>query len=345
MLSDPARGPTYLIIDAIDECTGDLQQLRLIVRTSAFPHIKWIVSSRNWLQIEEQLRTTGHSCSLELNAESVTAAVDVYIRHRVLQLAQQKRYDARTRDAIQQHLSSNAGGTFLWVALVCERLKDVSPYSTLARLDNLPPGLDAIYDRMMVQICESDEADLCRRILALVVITYRPLSFEELTSLVETFEHENIDPFCGFVDLCGSFLTRHDDTVFFIHQSAKDFLLKNQAHAIFPSGTEETHHMVFSKSLKVLERTLRRDIYGLHLPGFPINEVIQSMPDELAPARYSCIFWVDHLVAVGNNKDVEDEGAVHGFLHRKYLNWLEALSLARAMPDGVLAVEKLNGLL
>ena len=347
MLLDPAMGPTYLMIDALDECTRDLPQLLdLIVRSSAALHVKWIVSSRNWRQIEGQLRTTGHSCSLELNAESVSAAVDVYIRQKVIQLTQEKIYDARTQDAIQQHLSSNAHGTFLWVALVCERLRHISRYSTLKRLDDFPPGLDAIYNRMMVQTCESDEGDLCRRILALAVIAYRPLLIEEFASLVETFDgaSEDLDE---LVDLCGSFLTRRDDTVYFVHQSAKDFLLENQSHDIFPSGTGEAHHTVFSKSLEVLKRTLRRDIYGLCDPGFSIDQVVQPRPDELASARYSCIFWVDHLVAAGSSvksKDVEDGSDVHTFLSQKYLNWLEALSLARAMPNGVLAVDKLRGL-
>jgi len=84
MLFDPAMGPTYLMIDVLDECTGNLLQLLdLIVCTSA-SHVKWIVSSRNWPQIEDQLRTTGHSCSLELNAKSVSAAVNIYIRRKVL---------------------------------------------------------------------------------------------------------------------------------------------------------------------------------------------------------------------------------------------------------------------
>jgi len=345
MLCNPAMGPTYLMIDALDECTGNLPQLlNLIVRSSA-SHIKWIVSSRNWPQIEDQLRTTGHSCSLELNAESVSAAVDIYIQRKVLQLAQQKKYNTRIQDAVQQHLSSNARGTFLWVALVCERLKHVSRHSTLARLDDFPPRLNTIYNQMMVHIRESEEAKLCGQILTLAVVAYQPLSIEEVASLIETLEPSDLESCCELVDLCGSFLTRRDGTVYFVHQSAKDFLLKEHSHTIFPSGTGEAHHVVFSKSLEVLQRTLRRDIYSLLHPGFPIDQVVQRKPDELASARYSCIFWVNHLVAAGScikSKDVEDGSDVHAFLSRKYLNWLEALSLLRAMPNGVLAVDKLR---
>ena len=43
------------------------------------------MSSRNWLGIKEQLEQAGHKVrlSLELNAESVLAAVGVFIQHKV----------------------------------------------------------------------------------------------------------------------------------------------------------------------------------------------------------------------------------------------------------------------
>jgi hypothetical protein len=41
--------PTFLLIDALDECTTDLDKLLelIISKSAALPHIKWIVSSRN----------------------------------------------------------------------------------------------------------------------------------------------------------------------------------------------------------------------------------------------------------------------------------------------------------
>jgi hypothetical protein len=62
---------------------------------------------------------------LELNAESVSTAVSIYIQYKVLRLAQQKKYDDKTRDAVLDHLFSNANNTFLWVALVCQNLEKI----------------------------------------------------------------------------------------------------------------------------------------------------------------------------------------------------------------------------
>jgi hypothetical protein len=41
---------------------------------------------------------------------------------------------------------------------------------------------------------------------------------------------------------------------------------------------------------------LRRDIYNLRTPGIYINQVKQPSPDLLAVVRYSCLYWVDHLL-------------------------------------------------
>jgi hypothetical protein len=114
---------TYFIIDALDECTIGLPKLLdfIIQKSLVSPHVKWLVSSRNWPPIKERLDKAGNKMTLclELNAESVSAAVSIYIRHKVHQLAQEKKYDDKTRDAVLDHLFSNADDTFLWVALVC----------------------------------------------------------------------------------------------------------------------------------------------------------------------------------------------------------------------------------
>ena len=88
ILQDPSLKSAYLIIDALDECqTEDLPQLLdfIVQKSSASPRVKWIVSSRNWPNIEERLETAGQKVRLclELNAESISTAVSIYIRHKV----------------------------------------------------------------------------------------------------------------------------------------------------------------------------------------------------------------------------------------------------------------------
>ncbi|GJC88129.1 vegetative incompatibility protein HET-E-1 [Colletotrichum liriopes] len=126
ILEEPSLQNTYLVIDVLDECETDLNQLlHLIIQLSSSSRAKLIVSSRNWQHIEEVLddATQKVRLSLELNQNSISAAVGKYIEYKVDQLVRSKRYDSATRDAVQQHLVSNADDTFLWVALVCQELK------------------------------------------------------------------------------------------------------------------------------------------------------------------------------------------------------------------------------
>jgi hypothetical protein len=358
ILQDLSLKSAYLIIDALDECrTEDLPQLLdfIVQMSSASPHVKWIVSSRNWPNIEERLETVGQKVRLclELNEKSISTAVSIYIRHKVLWLTGLKKYDDKTRDAVHDHLSSNANDTFLWVALVCQNLEKISRLNTLTKLNAFPAGLDPLYRRMIEQVCNSDNADLCKRILAIITLVYRPITLKELMSFMDMLEiaSNDLESLAEIIGLCGSFLTLRESTVHFVHQSAKDFLLEKAADEIFISGAGDVHCTIFSRSLEVMSRTLQRDMYGLCAPGFPIGKVEPPDPDPLAPADYSCVYWVDHLCDWDSSKstkhrdDIEDGGAVDKFLRQKYLYWLEGLSLLRSVSGGVLSMDKLEGLL
>ncbi|KAL2119006.1 hypothetical protein VTJ04DRAFT_5966 [Mycothermus thermophilus] len=77
--------------------------------------------------------------------------------------------------------------------------------------------------------------------------------------------------------------------MFFVHQSAKDFLLnpKMVRDEVFPDGVEDVHQLIFAKSLEALQVTLKRDMYNLRAPGFPIEQVKAPDHDPLSTVRYS----------------------------------------------------------
>ncbi|KAK0720779.1 NACHT domain-containing protein [Lasiosphaeris hirsuta] len=314
ILQDPSLKTTYLVIDALDECVTGLPELLGLIapKSSVSPHVKWIVSSRNWPQIEERLETAAEKTrlSLEMNAESITTAVEAYFRHQALYLKRLKGYDRPTENAIQKYLSSNANGTFLWVALVCQALAGlkVRTRHILAKLRTFPPGLDSLYTQMMEHIHGSEDADRCRHILAVATIVRRPISLQELISLVKVLDDicDDLESLGEIIGL-GSFLTLRERTVYFVHQSAKDYLLRKGSDKtsnepsrkafnwVFPSGVEEVNCSIFSRSLDIMSSTLRRDVYNLSAPGFPIENVRVPDPDPLSIARYSCVYRVDHL--------------------------------------------------
>jgi hypothetical protein len=97
------------------------------------------------------------------------------------------------------------------------------------------------------------------------------------------------------------------------------------------------------------ETCFASDMYSLDALGFPIDQVKQPKPDLLATVRYSCVYWVNHLCAssenAGQDDGLQDSGAIDNFVRKKYLYWLEALSLCRSMSDGVVSMAKLEALI
>ncbi|PHH83656.1 hypothetical protein CDD82_5414 [Ophiocordyceps australis] len=318
MLQDQCVGKVYIMIDALDECSTDLQDLlRLIVdKSCASSRFKWIVSSRNWPNIEQQLEVAAQKVRLclELNQESISAAVKVYIHHEVERLAMIKDYDVATRNAVEH---------------------DVMLWDTLKTLSTFPPGLDSLYKRMLHQIIGSKNADVCKQMLAVASVVYRPLTLRELSCLVEMPQtvKDDVQLLEKMMKLCGSFLTLQEDIVYFVHQSAKDFVLQTAHHHLFPHGKQHTHGTMLSKSLDIMSRTLRADLYSLRSPGFPIEQVTQPEPDPLATARYS--YRSDSIMC--------NYGAqVLGFVRKHLLHWFESLSLMGKLPEGILSISRLE---
>ena len=352
MLHDPRLTRVYLVVDALDECeSGLLQLLDLIVRnvSTSSSRVKWLVSSRNRHDIEERLGIDDSlvKLSLELNAASVSGAVDAYIDHKVSELDRLKQYK-EVRVQITQELRQKADGTFLWVALVCKELESVESYDALAVLDEIPSELKGLYGRMMRQIEELKRNDpkYCKSVLSTVTLAYQPLHLLELETLTDLPTHV---PLTEIIKKCASFLTVRNDIVYPVHQSAKDYLAIDAESKIFPDGRAKEHVMIVSQSLHAMSNTLRRDIYHLLNPGCSIEQVDYPNPDPLIRIRYSCLHWIDHLCEMDCNLYDQvglcDNGIIDIFLKKHFLHWLEALSLMRNMSSGVIMIRKLENLL
>jgi hypothetical protein len=217
---------------------------------------------------------------------------------------------------------------------MCHDLEATARRNVLKKLDTFPPGLNALYERMMQQISASDDAEVCRQVLASTALVYRPttldvtavkqcrigccgstlvllsavvvmlvyrssqlrgkctcpsgsacynriscdsahvVTLEELMVFIEPLEDmANKAEVRKIVSLCRSFLSLREGTVYFVHQSAKDFLFAQTYNEVFPHRAEAAHHVIFSRSFAILSQTLRRDMYSLEALGVAIEEV------------------------------------------------------------------------
>ncbi|GMG27528.1 unnamed protein product [Aspergillus oryzae] len=351
ILKDPTLQSTYLLIDGLDECVRDRQNLLdlLVEHSSAHENIKWIVSSRNWPGIEEDLHLAKKiKLHLELNEAVLSKAIQSFIEYRVQKLENRSNGSKGKTDiwiSVKDHLVENANGTFLWVALVCEHLAKMFYWEVREKLRDFPPHLEKIYERMMSQIINSDKSEICKAILGVTTTVLRPITLDEMMVYVD-IPGDDARALEDLVGLCGSFLSVQESTIFLIHQSAKDFIMGTASSEIFPHGKDMVHYGLFSRSLHLLRKNLRRDIYNLREPGYPIQQIPTRNPDPLRTARYACVYWVDHIVSCGNIEDIKkaiaEKGLVDSFLQQSYLHWLEAMSILKSIPSGISSMQKLE---
>ncbi len=358
MLHDPGLTGVYLIVDALDECdshdSGLSQLLDLIINNLSEPSskVKWLVASRYKSDIEKRLRPDNRSkINLELDSSLISSAINCYINAKVSELQE---FDEELHKEVRSYLQENAEGTFLWVALVCKALQvEVwNARSVLEDLKSLQCGLDPLYNRMVKQIqrLQRSDVEICTRILSSVTLTYRPIHLKELVATAGLREElsDKLQALNRLVNMCGSFLTVREETIYFVHQSAKDYLIGEEGSQIFPSGQAEEHREIGYRSLKIMSDRLKRDICDLQMPGALLDELSDVNQEPLAPIRYACSYWVDHLEACDLPPEqigLYDGGKVHEFLWKHFLHWLEALSLIRNISGAVSIIRKLERLL
>ncbi|KAK6516326.1 hypothetical protein TWF506_006235 [Arthrobotrys conoides] len=356
ILEDLGQRKVFLVIDALDECTTDLfKVLDLVIQTSKFPHVKWILSSRNITDIERkfQLHTSHTRLRLEKkeNAKFVSNAVDTYIKHSISELKSVFEDEVEIKKLYDKMLK-RSNNTFLWVSLITKELKGANSWELDQILEEFPKDLGAIYLRMIDQIKQQrpETQRLCSLILSVLSVVYRPLNLEEISVLPQL--PNDISTKQGvvkkLVDQCGSFFTIRGGYVYIIHQSAMDFLLDEGIGLLLPSKYDwrtESHRMIFSRSLEVLSSTLRRDIYNLKEPGFLAENIHTPDQDPLISIRYSVVYWIDHFNHTNADHRSGDEETIHIFLKKHFLHWLEALSLIGKFSEGVRTIILLGSII
>ncbi|KAJ6439182.1 NACHT and WD40 domain protein [Purpureocillium lavendulum] len=193
-------------------------------------------------------------------------------------------------------------------------------------LQKVPPGLPKLYEQMMRNVeTRTMDRQRCKQVLQATCLAYRPLSNAELGVLADVEPGVDVQT---MIEECGS------------------FLIKKGKMSTLP--TEDARHSctrtdIGGRSIRAMSSILRRNIYNLDYGAKP-QDMRPPRPDPLAPIRYSCIFWADHLLNMehpGYTTELLDGGEVHGFLKEHLLHWLEALSLIGMLSEGFSILRRL----
>jgi hypothetical protein len=150
-------------------------------------------------------------------------------------------------------------------------------------------------------ICEPDtRADHCKQIIRSAAIAYRPLQLQELVATAELPDRilDSIRYLKDLVERCGSFLTVRNEVIFFIHQSAKDYVISGKGQEDLRFDLAEEHYKITCRSLSILSKALTMDICNLKKPSILNSEVGEDIVRKTVyRIEYACCYWVYHLYA------------------------------------------------
>ncbi|CAH0020775.1 unnamed protein product, partial [Clonostachys rhizophaga] len=250
----------YCLIDALDEC--EKESALLVLKTfnkliEAKSTVKFIaVSRRHPEPIAESL-----SSAIPVEIDSDIAAKDDvkrYIAEKVGHLAQIKGIANKPlHRQIENVFRTKAQDTFLWVSFMTHDLLPKTVVQIEAALDQLPTGLDAVYDRILGQV-DPEKAETISKLLGWVVLAARPLAVSEICEAlyIQPTPFNGREQVClDYIRACGHLLQviqvevcefwkirckcddglleedgkRYQQRVTLVHQSVKDYLLNNQA--------------------------------------------------------------------------------------------------------------------
>ncbi|KAH8881076.1 hypothetical protein GQ53DRAFT_668521, partial [Thozetella sp. PMI_491] len=237
----------YCVFDALDECgkegRGNLvkflldhrrtkRRIRFLVTSRPYPSI--VEAFRGWADEPMKLAGEGDKEKAMLQDE-----IDIVFKHMIKRLVHKRDLSDPVADLIEEKLLSKGSGqrTYLWVRLVFELLEKVTPIDLndwRRYLDDLPEGVPGAYDKLLSNV-SPEYHERVSVLLHLIYIAYQPLTLREANIAVQIRgkydekSRKSLKPddksFRTWLKKeCGFFITEYDGHLYFIHQTAREFL-------------------------------------------------------------------------------------------------------------------------
>lgn len=260
-IKDPAACSVIVVLDALDECIESqfkdlIRQVEKQFRSAQRGKLKYMLTCRpyeaiisefhNLLRYFPKIRIPG-----EEESEAISWEVDHVVQHRLSQLSKIKNFSTEITNYLKKKLQETTHRTYLWVYLVFDYLEKENFKKTLkgvkCALVTLPQTVNEAYERIL---SKSKQDPMVRRVLNIVFAAERPLRLAEMNAAV------NIDILSRTIDLereedlkfrlrswCGLFISIYRDNIYFIHQTAREFLQSSSPTSI-PTNPERWQHSI-----------------------------------------------------------------------------------------------------
>ncbi|RYP75956.1 hypothetical protein DL771_002028 [Monosporascus sp. 5C6A] len=231
---DSQAGPVILVLDALDEQTEPRQDEVPADQPPIWTEFEELLDAFPYIRIPG-----------EEESETISQEVNRVIEYRVEQLAKEKRLSQDIKGHIAQRLLGIPHRTYLWVYLVFDYLKASDFKKTKKGIESiiavLPESVNQAYEKILDR---SKEHSMVRTALSIILVASRPLTLAEMnvavnvdvsSRSVEDLDLEGEEDFkLRLRSWCGLFVSIYHGKIYFLHQTAREFLLADLSPALVP---------------------------------------------------------------------------------------------------------------
>ena len=360
---------TVIVIDALDECKdGEPASAILSVLgqfVSQIPKVKFFLTSRPEPRVREGFRLpllakmTVVFVLHEVEPSQMDNDIQLFFRHNLLELAghQGGLGDWPTKEHLDL-LCEQAVGLFTYAVAALKFVGHGSsnPRMQLDYLLQSPESgagergtsfkgdttLDQFYLSILQQAFDrndlEDDPKLCS-ILGAAILTTTPLSPSTIAILLGI----NIEVVISLLWLVRPLLVLQgdiDSPVLPFHKSFHDFIIDPTrcTSKRFHISPLDHHPELLVGCLKLMNQTLEKNM--CKLPDAVSNSEVEDLEDRtkqyLNPAlQYACKSWYKHLIDEDTAHRPVITSALYYLLEKKFLFWLEVLSVLGAVREGI----------
>ncbi len=354
-------GPILVVIDALDEsgdATGRIGLHTFLAKnlTRLPSNFRVLITSRPEYDIESVLDGAPSVRTKYINdpklAANTRGDILAYLRENLP--LEFKTYG--------NALADRAEGLFQWAVVACELILKPPEFfgfskkkcmEHLLTLTEDPRGqdpLDELYKEVLEGSFTQPESRLLfRSVVGRLIASIEPLTTRSLITLRQHADDDGRESVVVVLRRLGSLLSHVNSSdanlsIFPLHTSFRNFLTDKAKSGGFYVSLRDAHRQLAHSCLGLLLNDLKFNICNLessYLANKDVKDLNSRVDRYISPALlYACRFWDDHFEHI----DFETVlfGKLRTFFEKKFLFWLEALSLTSDLRLALRAISTLN---
>ncbi|KAL8715496.1 MAG: hypothetical protein Q9220_000831 [cf. Caloplaca sp. 1 TL-2023] len=222
----PSQNPLFWIFDGLDEAETPTELIKLLSKIKTAVRINILFLSRATKDLMSGIRdflpvTVHEGISAEDNKDD--------IREYVISSIQRILPGDQAQEDIVQDILSKASGSFLWVRLALDRIRDnwYTKDDIKAALTEIPGGMGPMYERMIQLIADQPlkPRSMAIKILTWVACSFKPLEIAEMEVALKPDFQDFYNLEHTIEEICGPFVVINRSKITLIHHTAAHFLL------------------------------------------------------------------------------------------------------------------------